>query len=53
MWEKLPIFRDSLNKVPTIHLPYKKDLIKMHWRIQILWLIQKEKQKNIKYYAKL
>ncbi len=28
MWEKLPIFRDSLYKVPTIHVPYKKDLIK-------------------------
>ena len=28
LWDKLPIFRDSLNKVPTIHVPYKKDLIK-------------------------
>ena len=28
LWDKLPIFRDSLDKVPTIHVPYKKDLIK-------------------------
>ncbi len=28
MWEKLPVFRNSLDKVPTIHVPYKKDLIK-------------------------
>ena len=26
MWEKLPVFRNSLDKVPTIHVPYKKDL---------------------------
>ena len=28
MWKKLPVFRNSLDKVPTIHVPYKKDLIK-------------------------
>lgn len=25
---KLPTFRDSMAEVPTIHIPYKKDLIK-------------------------
>lgn len=27
LWDKLPIFRDSMCKVPTIHLPFDKDLI--------------------------
>jgi hypothetical protein len=27
LWENLPIFRDSMDKVPTIHIPMKKDLI--------------------------
>ena len=27
LWDKLPIFRDSMSKVPTIHIPNKKDLI--------------------------
>ena len=28
LWDKLPIFRDSMFNVPTIHVPYKKELIK-------------------------
>ena len=28
LWDKVPIFRDSMSKVPTIHVPYKKALIK-------------------------
>ena len=28
LWDKLPIFRNSMNKVPTIHVPNKKSLIK-------------------------
>lgn len=28
LWDNLPIFRDSMNKVPTIHVPYNKALIK-------------------------
>lgn len=28
LWDKLPAFRDSMDKVPTIHIPNKKDLIK-------------------------
>lgn len=28
LWDKLPAFRDSMNEVPTIHVPYKKVLIK-------------------------
>ncbi len=27
LWDKLPIFRDSMSKVPTIHIPNKKSLI--------------------------
>lgn len=27
LWDKLPIFRDSMNKVPTLHIPNKKDII--------------------------
>ncbi|MCF1267350.1 toll/interleukin-1 receptor domain-containing protein [Morganella morganii] len=28
LWSRIPTFRDSMNKVPTIHIPMKKDLIK-------------------------
>ena len=27
LWDKLPIFRDSMSKVPTIHIPLSKALI--------------------------
>lgn len=27
LWDKLPIFRDSMNKVPTLHIPFKKEVI--------------------------
>ena len=27
LWDKLPIFRDNMNKVATLHVPYKKALI--------------------------
>lgn len=27
LWDKLPIFRDSMNIVPTLHVPMKKELI--------------------------
>ena len=27
LWNKLPIFRDSMNNVPTLHIPMKKDLV--------------------------
>lgn len=29
LWNKLPIFRDSMEEVPTLHLPMKKELITM------------------------
>jgi len=28
LWDKLPIFRDSMHIVPTIHIPLKMDLIR-------------------------
>ena len=28
LWDKLPIFRDSMEEVPTLHVPMKKELIK-------------------------
>lgn len=28
LWDKLPIFRDSMKEVPTLHLPMKKEPIK-------------------------
>ena len=28
LWDKLPIFRDSMEAVPTLHVPMKKELIK-------------------------
>lgn len=27
LWGNLPIFRDSMNKVPTLHIPIKKEII--------------------------
>jgi len=27
LWDKLPIFRDSINEVPTLHIPIKKEII--------------------------
>ncbi|MGZ0018151.1 TIR domain-containing protein [Nitrosomonas sp. wSCUT-2] len=27
LWNNLPIFRDSMNKVPTLHIPIKKEII--------------------------
>jgi len=27
LWDKLPIFKDSIDKVPTLHIPMKKALI--------------------------
>lgn len=27
LWSKLPIFRDSMSKVPTLHIPMKKEII--------------------------
>lgn len=27
LWDKLPIFRDSMSNVPTLHIPNKKDII--------------------------
>lgn len=28
LWGNLPVFRDSMNKVPTLHVPMNKELIK-------------------------
>ena len=27
LWDKLPVFRDNMSKVATLHIPYKKTLI--------------------------
>jgi len=27
LWDKLPIFRNSIHKMPTLHIPYKKSII--------------------------
>ena len=27
LWDKLAVFRDSMSKVPTLHVPFKKNLI--------------------------
>lgn len=28
LWEKLPLFRNSMHKIPTMHIPNKKNLIR-------------------------
>lgn len=32
IWDKLPIFRDLMSKVPTLHIPFKKEIIKISLR---------------------
>lgn len=29
LWDNLPAFRNYMNQVPTLHIPYKKELIRM------------------------
>ncbi|NGQ93467.1 hypothetical protein G5V65_21580 [Rhodobacter sp. HX-7-19] len=29
LWANVPVFRDSVHKVPTLHVPWAKDLIKL------------------------
>lgn len=29
LWDKLPIFRDSMQKVPTLHVPIKKEIVEL------------------------
>lgn len=29
LWDSLPILRDSMHKVPTLHIPMSKDILKM------------------------
>ncbi len=28
LWNNLPVFRDSMSQVPTLHIPYKKEVVK-------------------------
>lgn len=28
LWSNLPVFRNNMHKVPTLHIPYKKELIR-------------------------
>jgi hypothetical protein len=28
LWDKIPVFRDNKNKIPVLHLPMNKELIK-------------------------
>lgn len=28
LWDAVPVFRESMDKVPTLHIPHKKDLIR-------------------------
>lgn len=28
LWDKLPIFRDSMSNIPTLHIPFKKEIMK-------------------------
>ncbi len=29
LWDKLPIFKDSMGKVPTLHVPIKKEIVEL------------------------
>lgn len=42
LWEKLPVFRDSMEKVPTLHVPMSKSLIAASLRDTDLMLATKK-----------
>lgn len=48
LWDKLPILRDSLDKVPTIHIPFNKDKLKSALSDEDLML--KTKSSVVRYY---
>lgn len=43
LWNNLPIFRDSINKVPTLHVPWGKSLIEQSLRNEDFMLLTKTK----------
>lgn len=51
LWDKLPIFRDSMDKVPTIHVPCKKALIRSALEDERFMINSKVDQKD--YYFSL
>ena len=48
LWEKLPVLRDNMNKVPTIHVPMDKHLIRKS--LEHDWFKVTTKTKSSKYY---
>lgn len=49
LWDKLPVFRDSMNKVPTIHIPNKKSLIRSALN-NSHFMVSSKVEANIYYY---
>lgn len=49
LWNNLPIFRDSMKKVPTIHVPLNKSLIEKSLRDEDLMLATKTNPDIFKY----
>lgn len=48
LWDKLPILRDNMSKVPTIHIPMKKELVKKS--LEHDWFKVTTKTKPSQYY---
>ena len=50
LWANIPIFRDSINKVPTLHIPMNKDLIKQALRDSD-FIVGSKKKSNFYWYG--
>lgn len=50
LWDLLPVFRDSMRRVPTIHVPYKKALIRAALDDEKFMLNSKIDTNNAYYY---
>lgn len=50
LWDKLPIFRDSMDKVPTINVLYKKALTKSTLEDELFMIKQQVGSKRLLLY---
>jgi len=49
LWDNLPIFRDSMNKVPTLHVPFNKELIEKALRNEDFMIATKTAPRIFRY----
>lgn len=49
LWDNLPVFRDSMHKVPTLHVPFNKNLIEQALRDEKFMIATKAKPDIFRY----